>query len=505
MPHGGLHMPSMSGHVRCCNVLAMPHHPASLGRSLPTVMSSAAVLLLGATGCAVALPGTPVAREALCTEVVRIVCNADRSCFPETSRTDCVEVQEEQCEDVIQPLVDDLRLGYDEVRAGAFVERLAAQGEGCWAEPIDYDMFLDMFTGTGEVGADCTPPRLDEASLRISALSCTGGSACRIHLRGDGTPEGVCEARADNDCSHPLDCEAGQFCSLSATWRPGSWGECRPLRADGWACVTDLECASHHCNETCGARSAIEQPLVVDYGHFVLNDEPLAFLRYEEGSSRLSDASGHGISVTLMGTTAHADEGLSELDEGGSLELTDDGYAVIRSMRDLEDADAVSLEFWFRRSSLEARSPLLEFLDGDVRGTHIWNHDAGDKIYTNVIESEPAEGAAAHTIMSADGVVHIDTWHHVVLTHDGTTARLYLDGTQVGTSEVEGPLALSGDIHLGHRVAMGESAEVFFTGNLDEIAVYDVALDEATIRAHRDVGRSGEHVNGFPLFGWLAQ
>lgn len=482
----------------------MPHNLSSLGRSLPTVLPSAALLLLGVTSCAVSLPGTPVAREELCTEVVRIVCNADRSCFPDTSRSDCVEVQAEQCEDVIQPLVDDLRLGYDDVRAGAFVERLAAQGEACWAEPIDYDMFLDMFTGTGAVGADCTPPTLDEAALRISALSCTGSAACRIHLRGDGTPEGVCEARTDGDCSHPLDCEAGEFCSLSAAWRPGSWGECRPLRADGWACVTDLECASHHCNETCGERSAIEQPLAVDYSHFVLGDEPLAFLRYEEGSSRLTDATGNGTSVTLMGTTAHAEEGLSELDEGGSLELTTDGYAVIRSMRDLEDAEAVSFEFWFRRSNLEARSPLLELLDGEDRGTHIWNHDTGDKLYANVVEAEPAEGAAAHTIMSAEGAVHVDTWHHVVLTHDGTTARLFLDGAQVGITEVEGPLALSGDIHLGHRVAMGESAAVFFNGNLDEIAVYDVALDEDTIRAHRDVGRAGERINGFPLFGWLS-
>lgn len=472
---------------------------------LATLLASAGVV----AACAEPLPGTPVAREELCTEIVRIVCDADRECFPESARTDCVEIQETSCGEIVQPLVDDPRLGYDEERAGAFIHGLEEQAEACWSAPIDYDRFLSVFTGTGRVGADCTPSALDLSSLRTSALSCSNDAACRIHLRADGSPEGVCEARSDGDCSHPLDCGAGSFCSLSSAWRPGVWGECRPLRTDGWACSSDLECASHHCDGTCGSRPVIEQPLVVEYAEIIQNDEPLAFLRYDSPSARFSDASGNSNPVTLMGTVDHADEGVSELDEGGSLELPGDGYAVLRAMDELDGADAMSIELWFRRSSLEGTSPLIELYDGENRGTHIWNHDTGGKVYTNVItlvpEGEMEGMPVSNTIMSADGVVHVDTWHHVVLTYDGQRARLYLDATLIGETTLQGELPLDGDIHVGHVPAFGESAERFFTGRIDEVAVYDEALELDVIRAHRAVGMAGEQVNGFPLFDWLSR
>lgn len=460
---------------------------------------------LGVTACEAPLEGEPVARQALCTEVVRVVCDADASCFPDTAREDCVEVQEARCEATLQPLVEDPRLGYDAARAGHFVHDLRVRGEACFAEPLDYDLFLSMFEGTGETGADCTPATLDARALRISSLSCGAGSACRIHLRADGRPEGVCEVRHDAACSHPQDCGSDQFCSLASAWQPGLWGECRPLRTDGWSCSSDLECASRHCDGTCGPMPAIEQPLVVDYPAVVLAEEPLSYLRFAPRSTRFADVSGHGHTVTPMGSIGHAEEGISEADEGGSLELSGEGAYVVLRAPGLAEAEAFSLEVWFRRGEIEASRPLLELFDGDVVGTHLWNHDRGDKIYANVIEADPMEMAPAHTIMSGEGTVRVDTWHHAVLTFEDGTALLYLDGTRIGETSVQGALALDGDLHIGHRAAIGESAERFYQGRLDEIAVYDHALDAPTVRTHHDVGVRGERVNGFPLFGWLAQ
>ena len=463
-------------------------------------------LLIGLTACAAPMAETPVASEDLCGEIASAVCGADEACPPDAAERDCLAVQEERCATVVQPLLDDPRLGYDEVRAGAFVEGLTARADACWVERVDYDAFLDIFSGTGSVDADCTPPRLDARSLRISQLSCSGSSACRIHLRADGSPEGVCEPRTDDACSHPLDCEAGEFCSLSSAWQPGVWGQCRPLRTEGWACSSDLECASRHCDGTCGPVPAIELPLTIDYRMVVLDAEPLAYLRFDAPSGRLSDVSGHGNGVTAIGMIGHAEEGISELDEGGSLELAGDAaYVRVSAIRGLSAADEVTFEVWIRRGEIDASRPILELLDGEVVGTHVWNHDRGDKIYANAIEREPGELPMPHTLMSGEGSIRVDTWHHVVFTFDGTAARLYLDGTRIQETSMQGPLALEGDLHIGHRAAMGDAPERFFSGRLDEIAVYDHALDEETIRLHHDIGVAGERENAFPLFGWLAQ
>ena len=98
---------------------------------------------------------------------------------------------------------------------------------------------MDVFEGSGAEGADCTPALVTEADLRLSQLSCERGLTCRLHLRSDAEPMGVCEARADASCSHAFDCGPSQRCNLPRDWVPGRWGTCQPRRADGWGCAVD--------------------------------------------------------------------------------------------------------------------------------------------------------------------------------------------------------------------------------------------------------------------------
>lgn len=461
------------------------------------------VLGLALGACAGTLPGAPVAEEELCGEIARVVCEADRSCFPDLAAREveaCVEAQRAACDEVVLSLALDPRLGYDAVRAGSFVSALEARAATCWSAPPDYDRFLDVFSGTGRTGADCTPARMDDASLRASALSCSGGGACRIHLRADGSAEGVCEPRTDSACSHAFDCGAGAYCALPASWQPGVWGDCRPLRAEGWACSSDLECRSRHCAGTCTDRPELERPLFVTYAALVEGDAPLAFLRFERTTGRYLDATGHGHAGQVVGAATHGREGAIAGDETGALSLPGDGaYVVVGGMDALAEAEALSLEVWFRRADVTASAPILELADGTDVGAHLWNHARGDQLYANLVDEE----RGGHTIMSAEGVVRAETWHHAVLTHDGTTGRLFLDGARVGEVAADMPLRLAGQLFVGHRAAAGEDPAHFFAGQIDELAVYDHALDAETIRAHHAAGRDGGRANPFPLFTWL--
>lgn len=455
------------------------------------------------SACVAEIPGTPVAVESLCARISEIVCDSDAACFPGAALEDCAAVQLERCDAVVLPLAMDPRLGYDELRAGAFVDSLRERGEACWQEPVDFDAFLDVFTGTGAIGADCTPASLDAASLRASSLSCAGGAACRLYLRADASNEGVCEARRDAACSHAFDCGAGEFCSLPGDWQPGVWGDCRPLRIDGWACGSDLECASRHCDGTCAARPEIDRPLAVSYADLVLDAAPIAYLRFSEAGTRVTDASGNGHGGELIGGAVRDMEGAIEGDPSGAVRLAGDGQHVrVAALDELEESGALSLECWFLRDDTEEARPILELSDGTDLGPHVWNHDRGDKLFANFVGAETGE----HPIMSGEGVVSAEEWHHVVATFDGAMGRLYLDGVRVGETMVgDDALRLDGDLYVGYRAAIGEATARSFAGSIDEVAIYDRALDEATIRRHHAAGVAGTLENEFPLYSWLGR
>lgn len=471
----------------------MPSRPPGT-RSLAS--GSLALALLGA-GCTT-LPGTPIEATALCARIAEIACEADARCFGSTGASACEDAQERACDETVGALVTDGRLGYDAARAGAFVASLEESAASCWVRPIDPDAFVEIFGGTGAAGADCTPPDLGAASLLTSALSCADGRACRLHLRIDGSPEGVCEARRDQACSHAADCEAGSYCSLPARWQPGVWGECRPRRTDGWACESDLECESLHCAGTCAPRPAELRALSVSYPALVAASEPALYLRLDEASGARADEQG-GSAAAAMGTVPREPEGAIEGDRDGAARFAEGAFLRAPGPRALEDAEALTLECWFRPDDVTATQPILELADAMRFGPHVWAFDAGDEAYADFVDAE----GASHAVTSEPGTIAAAEWHHVVATYDGAEGSLYLDGRRLGQVAVTGPLLVDGDLYVGHRNAYGEAPAAGFTGAIDEVAVYDHALSADAIARHHRAGVEGPLANELPLFTWL--
>ncbi len=463
---------------------------------VPTSLVLATGLLLG--GCAT-LPGTPVEASALCPDVAQLVCETDARCFDgPAAMSACVTAQRRACDQTVGVLLDDARLGYDAARAGAFLASLEESAESCWERPVDHDAFVAIFGGTGAAGADCTPRDLSAPSLRTSALSCADGNACRLHLRIDGSTEGVCEARRDAACSHALDCEADAYCSLPARWQPGVWGECRPRRADGWACASDLECESHHCDGSCSPRPADRRALQVDYPTLVGAAEPALYLRLDETSGARADEVG-AVPAAAVGAVGRDAEGAIADDMDGAARLSAGAFLRAPAPDALEASEELTLECWFRPDDLGAARPILELADAMHFGAHIWSFDSGDKVYANFVDAarEP------HSVMSEADAVAAGQWHHVVASYDGVRGVLYLDGRRIGETAVSGALRVAGDLYVGHRSALGEESAVDFVGSIDEVAVYDHALSAATVGRHHTAGVEGPLTNDFPLFTWL--
>jgi hypothetical protein len=121
-----------------------------------------------------------------------------------------------------------------------------------------------------------------------------------------------------------------------------------------------------------------------------------------------------------------------------------------------------------RLKATESDSPYLGFR-GQVDGYHpiAEFHTAGATV--QAVAADPAP---------------VGMWVHVGMTYDQTTLRLYVGGHEVvAMASPGGPIALdTNPILLGAAINLGVVTE-HLSGNLDEVRIYDRALDAAAMAA----------------------
>ncbi len=77
-----------------------------------------------------------------------------------------------------------------------------------------------------------------------------------------------------------------------------------------------------------------------------------------------------------------------------------------------------------------------------------------------------------------------DAWHHLAGTYDGVNVKLYIDGTPVATTPHAGVIALRPELPL----CIGANCEWpdrFYQGGIDDVRLYNCALDETAINKIR--------------------
>ena len=78
-----------------------------------------------------------------------------------------------------------------------------------------------------------------------------------------------------------------------------------------------------------------------------------------------------------------------------------------------------------------------------------------------------------------------DKWHHIAGTYDGKTVKVYVDGKLEASNAAAGAFK-TGPKYIGSRNDKQEA----FTGLIDEIAFFNVALSENDVKAIADSGLS---------------
>ena len=74
-----------------------------------------------------------------------------------------------------------------------------------------------------------------------------------------------------------------------------------------------------------------------------------------------------------------------------------------------------------------------------------------------------------------------DEWHHIAATYDGTTEKLYFNGSVVGTNTFSDTLSVTADTIIGRDSGSGTSN--FWEGNLANVAIWNRALTSDEINS----------------------
>ena len=141
--------------------------------------------------------------------------------------------------------------------------------------------------------------------------------------------------------------------------------------------------------------------------------------------------------------------------------------------------DAITLEAWVQPDDISTNTysevmrqqgPQYKFISFQDHGTAIMFQLEGS--YIKATGLNPAD--------FEDG-----DWHHIAGTYDGTTQRLYVDGTEILSKDVALNLSTSAPpAFVIGNLNLGSSYSEAFDGRIDEVAVWDDALTADEIKHH---------------------
>ena len=198
-------------------------------------------------------------------------------------------------------------------------------------------------------------------------------------------------------------------------------------------------------------------------------------IAWYRGEGTANDASGVGHNGTWHGSAAYV---AGKIGQAFSLDGLTDYVDVGEGGGDFDfGAGDFSMALWFNKTNDTSYG---SFLDKYVPNSNdrSWGFRT-DNANSQLVFVTEADGAAGNTkLLTTDSSVWTaGTWTHVVFTKSGTVGNFYVDGVLVGDDGT----ALDATIYdSAAKVTIGagvESTTNFFGGSIDEVMIFDCALD----------------------------
>jgi hypothetical protein len=222
----------------------------------------------------------------------------------------------------------------------------------------------------------------------------------------------------------------------------------------------------------CGGDATEPAPAGPSYSQVVKSDHPIAYWRFEEATGTVAgDSSGMNRpgaydAQTVRGTTLSSALGYG-------LTMTSGGVTVPHA--DWMSLSTMTVEMWVRPNRVTYVNAILMLAMGDA-----WQLQVTKDGYPAFTYPGGTRGARAATPFV------VGQLYHVAATFTPGFLRLYINGEFAGEAPTDDPLPTDPhDLYIGR----GQGGALYFVGMVDEVALYDHALDTTRIRAHYEAGR----------------
>ncbi|MDB6035005.1 MAG: hypothetical protein JWM16_5343, partial [Verrucomicrobiales bacterium] len=156
---------------------------------------------------------------------------------------------------------------------------------------------------------------------------------------------------------------------------------------------------------------------------------------------------------------------------------------------DVGQAGGFTLEGWINPSSAPTQMPIFEWgTPGSGVGLQFWTSSYGTaNLFANIVDA----GGVDHLLYSSNNVLVSQQFQHVAVTFDKATgvARIYRNGIKVAEANFGPGLVArtASELYLGKRIG-GQT----FSGVLDELSVYNRALQSGEVASIYTAGNGGK-------------
>jgi titin len=217
------------------------------------------------------------------------------------------------------------------------------------------------------------------------------------------------------------------------------------------------------------------------YAQAVLADAPVSYWRLGEAcGTKVTDERAVNHGTYLNSPTLRAPSLLPA--DGANTAVAFDGVndsVSIPSTSSLALGAAFSLEAWIKPSAIPAAGGWASVLSKAEAYSLQFN---GPRLEFTVIQN-----GTRRRLQAPQGAVVAGTAYHVVATHDGATQRLYLNGSLVASAALAGAATANSN---PLRIGSWDGANEWYSGTVDDVAVYNRTLTAAQVANHNSAGRS---------------
>jgi hypothetical protein len=198
----------------------------------------------------------------------------------------------------------------------------------------------------------------------------------------------------------------------------------------------------------------------------------------ETSGTTVSDGSGFGGTGTLGTGITRSTSGRF----GSALNFSGTGLVTIPNTPSVQLTSEMTLEAWVRPTVVP--TGWVDVMNKGKDNYYLMastdrTAPAGGGIFNNEASTTKSYGTSA---------LPLNTWSHLAATYDGTTIRLYLNGTEVSSVPRTGSILTQSDaLTIGGDPFYGQ----YFRGTIDEVRIYNRALTASQIATDMNTPISG--------------